>query len=56
MFERRLAQMVSFGLEAERSRLYCDLILRSLPDTARRALQAMDASKREFQSEFARRY
>ena len=51
-----LAQMVSLGLDAERSRLYCDLVLHSLPEVARRALQAMDASKYEYKSEFARRY
>jgi len=51
-----LAQMVSLGLDAERSRLYCDLVLHSLPEAARRALQAMDASKYQYQSEFARRY
>jgi hypothetical protein len=48
--------MVSLGLDAERSTLYCDLVLYSLPETARRALQAMDASKYQYQSEFARRY
>ncbi len=51
-----LAQMVSLGLDAERSTLYCDLVLHSLPDAARRALQAMDASKYQYQSEFAQRY
>jgi hypothetical protein len=51
-----LAQMVSLGLDVERSKLYCDLVLHSLPEAARRALQAMDASKYEYQSEFARRY
>jgi hypothetical protein len=51
-----LAQMVSLGLDAERSKLYCDLVLHSLPEAARRALQAMDASKYQYQSEFARRY
>jgi uncharacterized protein DUF4351 len=51
-----LAQMVSLGLDAERSTLYCDLVLYSLPEAARRALQAMDASKYQYQSEFARRY
>jgi hypothetical protein len=51
-----LAQMVSLGLDAERSTLYCDLILHSLPEAARRALQAMDASKYQYQSEFAQRY
>jgi hypothetical protein len=48
--------MVSLGLDADRSVLYCDLVLHSLPEAARRAPQAMDASKYEYQSEFARRY
>jgi hypothetical protein len=51
-----MAQMASIGLDAERSRLYGDLVLHSLPEVARQALQAMDASKYEYQSEFARRY
>jgi hypothetical protein len=51
-----LAQMVSLGLDADRSTLYFDLILHSLPEAARRALQAMDPSKYQYQSEFARRY
>jgi hypothetical protein len=48
--------MVSLGLDAERSTLYCDLILHFLPEAARRALLAMDASKYQYQSEFAQRY
>jgi hypothetical protein len=51
-----LAQVVNLGLDAERSTLYCYLIVHSLPEAARRALQTMDASKYEYQSEFARRY
>jgi hypothetical protein len=51
-----IAQMVSLGLDAERSTLYCDLILHSLPEAAQRALLAMDASKYQYQSEFAQRY
>ena len=51
-----LAQMASIGLDAERSRLYCDLVLHALPEAARQALKAMDASKYEYQSEFARQY
>jgi hypothetical protein len=51
-----LAQIVSAGLDAERSRLYFDLVMHSLPEAARRALQAMDASKYEYQSDFARSY
>jgi len=51
-----VAYMVSQGLDAERSTLYCDLVLNALPEAARRALQAMDAWKYEYQSEFARRF
>jgi len=50
------AQIASAGLDAERSMLYCDLILNSLPEAARRALHAMSASNYEFQSEFALHY
>ena len=48
--------MASVGLDADRSKLYCDLILSSLPEIARRALLEMDTKKYEYQSEFARRY
>jgi predicted transposase YdaD len=51
-----LAQMVSLGLDAERSTLYCDLILHSLSEAARQVLLAMDASRYQYQSEFAQRY
>ena len=51
-----LAQMACVEFDTERSMLYCDLILKSLPEAARWALQTMDASKYEYQSEFARRY
>lgn len=51
-----LAQLASLPLDAERSTLYCDLVLNALPEAARRALQTMNASKYEYQSEFARRY
>lgn len=51
-----MAQMASVGLDEERSRLYCDLVLNSLTENARRALLEMDAKKYEYQSEFARRY
>jgi hypothetical protein len=50
------AQLASLRLDAERSTLYCDLVLNALPEAARRALQTMNASKYEYQSEFARRY
>jgi flagellar biosynthesis/type III secretory pathway protein FliH len=51
-----LAQMACVELDTERSMLYCDLILSYLPEAARQALQTMNASKYEYQSEFARRY
>jgi hypothetical protein len=46
----------SVGLDAERSRLYFDLTMASLSEAAREALQGMDPSKYEYQSEFARSY
>ncbi len=46
----------SVALDPDRSRRYCDLILASLSEAARRELQTMDPAKYEFQSEFARRY
>jgi len=51
-----MAQMASVGLDVQRSSLYCDLVLNSLPEVARRALSTMDTKKYEYQSEFARRY
>jgi hypothetical protein len=36
--------------------MYLDLILKALSEDARRALQAMDPRKYEYQSDFARRY
>lgn len=50
------AQMASLGLDADRSRLYFDLVLFSLSEAARRELQSMDPAKYEYQSDFARRY
>ncbi len=46
----------SAGLDPERSRLYFHLVAASPGEAARKALQAMDPAKYEFQSEFARRY
>ena len=51
-----VAQTASVALDADRSRLYCDLILTSLSEAARHALTTMDARKYEYQSDFARRY
>ncbi|MGH8217134.1 MAG: DUF4351 domain-containing protein [Steroidobacteraceae bacterium] len=50
------AHLASLGLDADRGRLYFDLVSNSLSEAARRALQAMDPAKYEYQSEFARRY
>lgn len=50
------AQLASLGLDADRETLYFDLVMHSLSEAARRALQAMDPAKYEYQSEFARRY
>ncbi len=48
------AQMASVGLDEDRSRLYFDLILNSLSEAARRALQTMDPATYEYQSDFCR--
>ncbi len=50
------AQMASAVLDADRSKLYCDLILSSLSEAAQQALEHMDAHTYEYQSDFARRY
>ena len=50
------AHLASLGLDEDRSRLYFDLVLSSLSEAARRALQTMDPAKYEYQSDFARRY
>jgi hypothetical protein len=50
------AMAASVGLDAERSTLYFDLTMASLSQAAREALQEMDPTKYEYQSEFARRY
>jgi hypothetical protein len=46
----------SAGLDADRSRLCVDLVFASLSRAARKALQAMDPAKYEYQSDFAKRY
>ena len=50
------AQAASVGLDEDRARLYCDLILNSLGDVAKQALKEMNPAKYEYQSEFARHY
>lgn len=51
-----VAQMASLALDEDRSRLYFDLVISSLSEAARRALQTMDPAKYEYQSDFARQY
>lgn len=51
-----VAQLASEKLDEDRTQLYLDLILSSLSEAARRALQAMNPAKYEYQSEFARKY
>jgi len=50
------AQSAMAGLDADRSKLYFDLILNSLSEAARQALNSMDAHTYEYQSDFARHY
>lgn len=50
------AQLASINLDEDRSKLYCDLILNSLSEVARRAFKTMDMSKYEYQSDFAKQY
>jgi hypothetical protein len=50
------AQKASLDLDADRSKIYFDLILNSLGEAARQALSKMDARTDEYQSDFARRY
>jgi hypothetical protein len=50
------AQRASVDLDADRVRLYFDLIISSLSEAARSALKNMDARKYEYQSDFARKY
>jgi len=50
------AQRASLGLDADRAKIYFDLIMSSLGEAARQALGNMDARKYEYQSDFARHY
>jgi len=50
------AQSATALLDTRRSEMYFDLVLCCLSEAARRALQAMDATKYQFQSDFARHY
>lgn len=50
------AQLASLRLDADRAKLYFDLIMHSLSEAARRALQTMNPAKYEYQSDFAKHY
>ncbi len=54
----RCAQLASMRLDADRSRLYCDLVLDTLSEAARMALPKVHVNRfnYEYRSEFARRY
>src|SRR5262249_47668645 len=51
-----LALRVAATLDSDRSKIYCDQILKSLSEAALAALGEMDARKYEYQSDFARQY
>ncbi len=51
-----IAQKASGRLDAERSKIYFDLIMGSLGEAARQALNQMDARTYVYQSDFARHY
>lgn len=51
-----VAQSASLRLDANRARLYVDLVFHSLSEAARRALRNMNPAKYEYQSDFARHY
>jgi hypothetical protein len=46
----------SVAFDADRSKIYCDLITTSLGEPARQALKNVDSHKYEYQSDFARSY
>ena len=48
------AHKASVGLDGDRSKIYCDLIISSLGEAARHALKSMDARTYVYQSELAR--
>lgn len=50
------ARLASANLDEDRSTLYCDLILNSLSEAARRAFKSMRTFKYEYQSDFAKQY
>jgi hypothetical protein len=46
------AQLASRGLDEDRSKLYVDLVFNALSEAARRAFQAMNSAKFEYESSF----
>lgn len=50
------AHIATLSLDAERGRMYFDLVLDSMSEAARKELRAMDPAKYEYRSEFAKRY
>ena len=50
------AQKASVGLDGDRSKIYCDLIMSCLGEAARQALKSMDARTYVYQSDFAKHY
>lgn len=51
-----MAQLASVRLDAGRAKLYFDLVMHSLSEAARRALQTMNPAKYEYQSDVAKFY
>jgi hypothetical protein len=50
------AQLASLGLDGDRSKLYVDLIRRSLSEAARQALKVMRSFKYEYQSDIGKHF
>ena len=48
------AHLASMGLDAERSRLYFDLVVNALSEAAKRELRTMDPAKYEYQSDWVK--
>lgn len=52
----RAAEAALLDLDTERSTMYSDMLFKALSEAASRALRAMNPSKYEYQTEFAKRY
>jgi hypothetical protein len=51
-----VAHGATLVLDAERGRMYFDLVLDSLSEAAQKELRAMDPAKYQYRSDFAKRY